>query len=100
MLFQLAVLLGRTVGELETTMSSHELSEWMAFHRIRPLPDSYWQAGLIASTMANCWGASTTPDEFLPQVVLASESDRTMNQDLSAFSAFASAHNARLGLAS
>lgn len=35
-LFRLALALGRTVKELELTLSGHELSEWQAFFRLDP----------------------------------------------------------------
>ncbi len=85
------MLLGATVGELEERMSSRELAEWMAYHRIHPLPDPHWSAALICSTLANAWGASTSIEDFLP----ATKADEpTPEEDLAAFSAFASAHNA------
>jgi hypothetical protein len=56
-MFRLALALGRTVAELEETMSSHELSEWMAFEAIDgPIGNQRadMRAGIIAATIANC----------------------------------------------
>jgi hypothetical protein len=94
-MFRLALLLGRTVAELERDMSSRELSEWIAYQRIHPLPDGYWQAGMIASVMANCWGATTTPDDFIPRVVREEDGGQDGDDALAIFSSFATAHNAR-----
>ena len=35
-MFRLALALGRTVAELQQTLSAAELVEWMAFYRIDP----------------------------------------------------------------
>lgn len=51
---RMCLLLGKGRDELLSQVSSQELTWWMAVDRIQPLPDSYWQAGLIASTIANC----------------------------------------------
>jgi len=37
--FRLALALGMTVAELLQRMSSHELSEWMAFYKTEPFGD-------------------------------------------------------------
>jgi hypothetical protein len=74
-------------------MSSRELSEWIAFARIHPLPDSYWQAGLIASVTANCYGANTTPEDFIPRTVQREE--QSVDAALANFDAYALAYNAR-----
>ena len=36
MLFRLASLLGRSVGELEATVAQPELEEWFAFYQLEP----------------------------------------------------------------
>jgi len=96
LLFRLALQLGRTVGELEREMSSRELSEWIAYERIHPLPDPHWSAALICSVLANCWGASTSPEDFLPTVQTLRE--QSPAEALEIFSTYANAHNARLGV--
>lgn len=50
MLFALAGHLKMTVRELGERMDSRELSEWIAYTRhFEPLPDSWRQAGMLAS---------------------------------------------------
>ena len=93
---RLALQLGKTVGQLETEMSSRELSEWMAFLRIHPLPDPHWSAALICSVVCNAWGATTSPDDFLPRVGTDDEPEQTPEEALAAFSSFAAAHNTRM----
>lgn len=67
-IFKLALALGRTVDELLASMSSAELSEWIAFDRVERLPDPYWIGGMIASVVANSIaGAKTTPSDFIPR---------------------------------
>lgn len=57
-----------THREMMSRMSSAELSEWLAYDRISPIPDSYWQTALIASTVANMLGKKRrTLEEFLPR---------------------------------
>lgn len=42
-----------TVGELGRRMSSHELTEWMAFYELEPFGDEWRQTASITSLMAN-----------------------------------------------
>lgn len=65
----MALHLGKTVRQLLSEMDSQELSEWMAFDQIEPLPDPYWASGMVASTMCNLWGKRSKPykpKEFMP----------------------------------
>jgi hypothetical protein len=58
-----------TVRELLARLDSQELSEWLAFNDLEPLPDSYWQTGLVCATLANLWtakGKSYDPHDFMP----------------------------------
>jgi hypothetical protein len=58
-----------TRRDLMTRIGSDELSEWLAFDRIEPLDDGYWQAARICLTMAQAWGGrknKATLDDFLP----------------------------------
>lgn len=49
-------------------MSNAELMNWIALDRIQPLPDGYWQAALVASTVARCLGARNARlEDFLPR---------------------------------
>lgn len=58
-------------------MPAAELAEWEAYHRtVRPLPDPVWQAGMVASVIANQWAEQpTTPEDFIPRVVTGDEDD-------------------------
>jgi hypothetical protein len=57
-----------TVRDLLSRMDSAELSEWLAYDRIEPLPDAHWDAALIAHTTARSMGAKKAKFEnFLPQ---------------------------------
>lgn len=53
MLFRLALSLGRTVAELESTMSSSEFEEWCEYYTMEPFGawrDNYHAAQLCALT--------------------------------------------------
>lgn len=70
-LFQLALALGKTVAELEETMSSRELTEWIAYNAVQPFGDTRadLRSAIIASTVANCHRTSGTPfkvADFMP----------------------------------
>ena len=85
-LFRLALALGRTVAELETTLGSGELSKWYAYYQIEPFGqwrDNY-HAAIIATCVANYSGNTKQArqiDEFIYQhidVVREKETMRTM----------------------
>lgn len=70
-LFRLALVLGRTVAELEETLSSRELSEWIAFYAMEPFGEQRadLRSAIIAATVANCHRVSGTafqPADFMP----------------------------------
>jgi len=52
-------------------MSSRELSEWLAFAQLDPLPDPHLSAGLIAHTVAaaNWSGKGSRPklEDYIPR---------------------------------
>jgi len=52
--FKLAGHLKKTVRQLLNEMDSEELSEWMAYDQIHPLPDPYWIGAAISKTIADC----------------------------------------------
>lgn len=59
-----------TVRELLERIDSAELSEWLAYDRIDPFDDGYWQAGMIAATVANAMGSGKRtyrPADFMPR---------------------------------
>lgn len=53
--FKLALALGRTVSELEQTMSCREFSQWAAFYAVHPFgaERDNLHSAIIASTIAN-----------------------------------------------
>jgi len=62
-----------TVRELLERIDSRELAEWIAFNAIEPVDNRFrgdLQAGIIASTLANCHRSrathSFTPIDFMP----------------------------------
>jgi hypothetical protein len=61
--------MGRTVRELEGSIDSREITEWMAYNQLDPIPDSNWQTGLLASVMVNLWSKTKAkPEDFIPRV--------------------------------
>lgn len=67
-LFRLAIRLGCTVRELLLRIDSAELSEWIAFDRLEPFEDGYWQAALVARTVSGCFTGKPRPlEQFLPK---------------------------------
>lgn len=65
------------VRELLERIDSRELSEWLAYARIEPLPDSWGEAGTIAAAIVNSnpfrEGPAVRPADFIPAV--AAEDD-------------------------
>jgi hypothetical protein len=49
-------------------MSSKELSEWIAYFRIEPMPDPWLQTGIECATTANVQGGKSAPKDFIPRV--------------------------------
>lgn len=64
-MLQLALALHKSIEEIEQ-LSARELAEWMAYHRVRRLPDSWREAGLAAAASINAMGGNVSPDELLP----------------------------------
>ena len=62
--------LGKTVRELEGSIDSRELSEWMAYDRLDLMPDPWREAGTVAATLANLLSGARyafKPDDFIPR---------------------------------
>ena len=67
-MFKLAVALHLDVREIES-WPSPLVSEWMAYDQIEPIPDSWYQTGIIASMMVNLWSKTRSrPEDFVPRV--------------------------------
>lgn len=64
--------LGKTVGELESTLSSNDLSEWMAYFRVEPFGEDRkdLRMGILASVIANSNRGKSQrpfkPSDFMP----------------------------------
>lgn len=69
-MFRLAGHLGRTVAELEESMTSGELAEWMAFDMFHhPIGNPWRQTGVLASAILapHCGkGKVPKPEDFVP----------------------------------
>ena len=76
--------MGRTVEELLTTISASELMQWMAYDRLSPMGDDRgdFQAGIVASTMANCHGAKLAPKDFMPLQHSAPTDEETRSREI------------------
>lgn len=60
-------MLGKTVEELGRSMSSTELSEWLAFESAYGLPDVYFQTAILASTLECLWSEKPRkPSDVIP----------------------------------
>lgn len=55
MWFRLALKLGRTVNELQRSMTSAEFGEWIAFYSLEPFGDRVddLRTGIVSSVIAN-----------------------------------------------
>lgn len=65
----MALHLGKTVRQLLLELDSEELSEWMAYDQLEPLPDAHWDSGMMASTVVNMFGKANRrykPTDFMP----------------------------------
>jgi hypothetical protein len=68
-MFDLAAARRTSIGEIES-MSSRELSEWMAYYRIRPSHDPHWIGAQICAVIANVMGGGDRRygiEDFYPQ---------------------------------
>lgn len=65
-MFKLALALGRTVRELECTLSVHELAEWQAYDRIDPFGGFRQDLQTAFLLYAKAGGADCTVADFLP----------------------------------
>jgi hypothetical protein len=65
-MFDLAVALHKTIDQIEA-MTSRELSEWMAYSRIRPLPDAHWDSANVAHAVVSVMGGKAKFADFLPR---------------------------------
>lgn len=83
-LFFLAGHLGMTVHQLEQGMGSLELSEWLVFSRIHPLPDAHWDAARICQVISAANGSKAKLSDFLPPTRKAKQTREGMRMKLNA----------------
>lgn len=89
-MFRLAATLGMTVAELETRMSSAELSEWIAYDEIEPIrgQTTDFQLAAIGSIVAKACGVKGAKiKNFIPWAKASKrhETGREMFAKLRAF---------------
>jgi hypothetical protein len=69
---RVAALLGRTVAEVQSAMSSAEFIDWCAFYQLEPwgYEMANWRMGVLGSTVANYSGRlkkPVKPADFMPK---------------------------------
>lgn len=83
-----------TVGELLDRMDSAELTEWMAYNQLEPLPDPWYQTGLTTSMMVNLWSKTRSrPEDFIPAP--RRRRRQTVEEQLAIFQGIGAVQNAR-----
>lgn len=65
MLFRVARLLGKSVFEIETTMSNRELGEWAEYLHLEPSNSVEIQLALLTTVASNIMGGKKGIDDFL-----------------------------------
>lgn len=64
---RLAFGLGRTVDELDATLTHREWVRWVAFHGLFDLPDSFLVTGQLGTLVAGAAGSKKAkPQDFAP----------------------------------
>lgn len=76
-------------------MSAKRFAEWQAYYQLEPFgpPAGYWQAGLIASTLANVNRTkksqkAMTPEDFMPRGMTQAENDEPVDVGAQALQVF------------
>ena len=64
---RLALQMGRTLEELLNTISSDEISLWLAREQIEPLYDPWLGSALVAHTTARAAGNKCKVTDFYPR---------------------------------
>jgi hypothetical protein len=65
---RLALALGRTVAELEASISEKELRDWVDFYAVEPWGEqpAWWRTGTIAALLSNIHRDPKKSDPFTP----------------------------------
>lgn len=74
----MALHLGKTVRQLLSELDSEELSEWLAYDQLEPLPDAHWDSGMMASTVVNMFSKTNRrykPTDFMPHYRISGRHD-------------------------
>lgn len=89
----MALALGRTVRELDETLSSTELSYWMAFYNIHPFGSDRdnVHSAIIAATIANANRGKSQPPFSADDFMIKNQSEKR-KQDTKNVVAFLQAH--------
>jgi len=88
-LFRLALALGRTVAELESSLGSRELTEWLAYYKLEPFGQERdnWHTGVLASMYANVHKASGKPASKPSDFIYGAKDTTKERQTVSTFAA-------------
>lgn len=78
MWFRVAALLGRTVEELQASMTGEEFANWCAFYSLEPwgYGAATWRMAVLATTTANYSGNIRKPVEITDFIPGAKRRDR------------------------
>lgn len=63
---RLALAMGRTVRELEESLTADEWADWLVFHASYDLPDNFLTTGQIGSFISKVLGGNRQPFHFAP----------------------------------
>ncbi len=68
MTMRLAVAFGMSAYDVGEYVSAPELTDWLARQRVEPLPDPWYQTGVLAAANAALWrkGRGAAPEDFIP----------------------------------
>jgi hypothetical protein len=68
-LFRIAVLLGKTIGELCATMNAREFMYWVAYlGTYPPEQDNDWRAAIVCDSIYKAAGSKkSSPEKFMPE---------------------------------
>jgi len=82
-MFRLALALGKTVAELERTLTIHELAEWIAYWSIEPFGDEYRQTAQICNVIALVNGNKRSrTEDFMPSARQRQQTPEEMTAQL------------------
>ncbi len=91
-MFTLALALGRTVSELEASMSSSEFSEWIEYYQLEPFGQwrDNWHAAQIAALLFNANRGKTQQPLKAQDFMFATEEEQAQRKQDEFFASLAS----------